>query len=324
MQNLIFDKYTKSMFKKVSISIIVVLIAVFLYAAFGRKSLTLSKAYIKQKYSLPNSHFIKWKGGEIHYTESGNGFPILMIHGFGGSNYDFKILDSLLNNQYRIIRVDLPGFGMSDCPEVKDAEYIKLYDEYFSFLLDTLHLDSMYVMGNSLGGMMAWNLTVKHPENVKKLVLFNSAGYDMEATLKTANAKIFSYDIVKLLLNRGIPKFLTKKGVSRVFFDGDKLTDEKVTRLNELWNREENLPHIMAMASSYKFLDQSLIKTISCPTLIVWGKYDHVVLPQNANRFHQDIKNSKLVVYDSCGHVPMMEKPLEVQRDVLSFFNEKH
>jgi pimeloyl-ACP methyl ester carboxylesterase len=310
------------MMKKITISLIVIVITIFLFAAYGRKNLTLSKDFVKQKYSLPNSHFLKWKGGEIHYTESGNGFPILMIHGFGGSNYDFKILDSLLNNQYKVIRVDLPGFGLSDCPPVSDGDFIKVYDEYFSFIIDTLHLDSMYVMGNSLGGMMAWNLTTKHPEKVKKLVLFNSAGYDMKESLKTANAKIFSYSIVKRLLKNGIPKFMTEKGVSRVFFDSNKLTKEKITRLNEMWNREGNLHQIMAMASSDKYLDQNAIKTIACPTLIIWGKYDKVVLPHNANRFNQDIKNSQLIVYDSCGHVPMMEKPLEVKYDVLKFLND--
>jgi pimeloyl-ACP methyl ester carboxylesterase len=310
------------MYKKIALSIVIAIVALFIYAIYGRKNLTLSKEFVKQKYSLPNSHFLKWKDGEIHYTESGSGFPILMIHGFGGSNYDFKILDSLLNDKYKIIRVDLPGFGLSDFPKTNNNDFTKTYDEYFSFLLDTLHLDSMYVMGNSLGGMMAWNLTVKHPQNVRKLVLFNSAGYDMKETLKTANAQIFSYDIVKLLLKNGIPKFMTKRGVSRVFYDSDKLTDEKITRLNNMWNREGNLQQIMAMASSSKYLDQQLIKQITCPTLIIWGKYDKVVLPQNAERFHQDIKNSNVIVYDSCGHVPMMEKPLEVQRDVLEFLTK--
>jgi pimeloyl-ACP methyl ester carboxylesterase len=310
------------MYKKIALSIVIAIVALFIYAIYGRKNLTLSKEFVKQKYSLPNSHFLKWKDGEIHYTESGSGFPILMIHGFGGSNYDFKILDSLLNDKYKIIRVDLPGFGLSDFPKTNDDDFTKTYDEYFSFLLDTLHLDSMYVMGNSLGGMMAWNLTVKHPQNVRKLVLFNSAGYDMKETLKTANAQIFSYDIVKLLLKNGIPKFMTKRGVSRIFYDSNKLTDEKITRLNEMWNREGNLQQIMAMASSGKYLDQNLIKQITCPTLIIWGKYDKVVLPQNAERFHQDIKNNNVIVYDSCGHVPMLEKPLDVQRDVLEFLTK--
>lgn len=313
------------MLKKVLLFLIIAIGLTFVYLTSIRQDLTLSKSYVKEKYSLPNSKFLNWKGGEIHYTESGSGFPILMIHGFGGSNRDFYILDSLINKDYRVIRVDLPGFGLSDFPKLtgKDIDYTKEYDAYFNFLLDTLNLDSCYVMGNSLGGMMAWNLTVKHPNVVRKLILFNSAGYAMEKVSKSANAYIFRYKMVQLLLQRGIPKFATAKGVGRVFYKAPMLTEEKVQRLNDFWNREGNLPHILAMASSKKYLDPSLIKQINCPTLIVWGKHDKIVSPEYAEQFHQDIKGSQVVIYDSCGHVPMLERPEDVRNDVIQFLNEK-
>jgi pimeloyl-ACP methyl ester carboxylesterase len=312
------------MYKKIVLFVLILVAVLFLYAAYGRKDLTLSKEYVKEKYRLPNSKFINWNGTEIHYTENGKGFPILMIHGFGGSGRDFIILDSLLNDKYKVFRVDLPGFGLSDFPVQKDAapDYIKVYDAYFSFLLDTLNIDSCYVMGNSLGGLMSWNLTVKHPDVVKKLVLFNSAGYDMKEVIKTANAKVFKYKPVQLLLQKGIPNFITKRGMKRVFHNKSLHTEERAKRFNDFWNREGNLKHILNMASSEKFLDQQLIKNISCPTLVIWGKQDKVVNPKYAERFHADIKNSQLIMYDSCGHVPMLERPMDVQRDVLKFLTE--
>jgi pimeloyl-ACP methyl ester carboxylesterase len=75
------------------------------------------------------------------------------------------------------------------------------------------------------------------------------------------------------------------------------------------------------MASTKEQFDESLIKKISCPTLIVWGKEDKIVNPKYAERFHQDIKGSQVIIFDSCVHVPMMERPLDVQRDVLRFLN---
>lgn len=310
--------------KKILVVLVLFPLLMLIYAGFLRKDLTLSKAYVKSQYTQPNSKFLNWNGNEIHYTDSGNGFPILMIHGFGGSNWDFKTLDSLLNDQFRVIRIDLPGFGLSDFPasENSDVDFIKVYNDYFNFLIDTLHLDSMYVMGNSLGGMMAWNLALNHPKNVKKLVLFNSAGYEMEKVIKTANARIFKYGIVKFLFRKGITKYLTKRGISRVFYDKTKLTDEKITRVNQLWNREGNLHHILTLASSKHYLNSDSIHTISCPTLIVWGKEDKIIHVKYADYFYKDIKNSQLKIYDSCGHAPMMEKPLEVKRDVLTFLKE--
>lgn len=313
------------MYKKVAIALVVIIVGLFLYAAYGRKDLTLSKAYVKEKYTLPNSHFIKWNGTEIHYTESGSGIPILMIHGFGGSGRDFILLDSLMQDKYRIIRIDLPGFGLSDFPKQteENPDYIKVYDDYFTFLLDTLHLDSCYVMGNSLGGLMSWNLAVKHPSAVKKLVLFNSAGYDMKAVVENAtNARFFKFPLVRLLLQKGLPVFLTKRGMYRIFYDKSIVTDDRAQRFNDFWNRQGNLKQVINMVTSEKYVDESLVKQIACPTLIVWGKYDKIVDPKYAERFHSDIMKSRVIMYDSCGHVPMLERPLDVKRDVLQFLSE--
>jgi pimeloyl-ACP methyl ester carboxylesterase len=313
------------MYKKIALGVVVVLFTLFLYAAYGRKDLTLSKEYVKEKYRLPNSKFINWNGTEIHYTESGKGFPILMIHGFGGSGRDFIILDSLLNDKYKVFRVDLPGFGLSDFPVQTETtpDYIKVYDAYFSFLLDTLNIDSCYVMGNSLGGLMSWNLTVKHPEVVKKLVLFNSAGYDMKEVVETAtNARYLKSDFAQLFLKKGLPVFLTKKGMNKILYSDSLKTEERAQRFNDFWNRKGNIQQILSMVSSEQYLDQNLIKEVKCPTLIFWGKYDKVINQKYAARFHADIKNSQLIMYDSCGHVPMLERPMDVQRDVLKFLTQ--
>ncbi|HNM31831.1 MAG TPA: alpha/beta hydrolase [Chitinophagales bacterium] len=312
------------MFKKIISTLLliaIVLVTLFIFIAYGRKNLILSKEYVKEKYRFSNSHFITWKGGELHYTDSGKGIPILMIHGFGGSNWDFRILDSLLNDKYRVIRVDLPGFGLSDFPKQigTNPDYIAVYNAYFNFLIDTLHIDTCYVMGNSLGGLMSWNLAVNRPDVVKKLVLFNSAGYDMKAVMKTARADEFRNPIVQLVLKKGIPIFLTKNGMNRVFYNKKMLTQERTQRINDLWNRAGNLQQIINMALSDAYPNPERIKQIECPTLIVWGKQDIIINPKYAAQFHADIKNSREIIYDSCGHVPMMEKPMQVQHDVLTF-----
>ncbi len=303
----------------------VVLVAVLLLVLFFRPDLTLSKEVVKAKYSLPNSHFINWKGGELHYTESGSdsNMVVLMIHGFGGSSRDFYALDSLINYQYHVYRIDLPGFGLSDFPfAYGKTSFHDAYAEYFSFLLDTLHIDSCYVMGNSLGGLMSIELTSQHPDKVKKLILFNSAGYDLKEVMKTANADFFRLGIVKQFVKRGIPEFMTEQGISRVAYNSRMITPEKITRVNSFWNREGNLKHIVEMANATEPFDESKIRNISCPTLIFWGKQDKIVHAEYAERFHNDIKGSELIVYDSCGHVPMMEKLMEVQPAVMKFFAE--
>ncbi len=311
------------MLRKIASLLLLFLVFVLAYILF-RKDLTLTKAEVKARYTLPNSHFINWKDGELHYTESGNdsNMTVLMIHGFGGSNRDFYVLDSLINNHYHVIRIDLPGFGLSDFPFTYGKTTLHYaYAEYFSFILDTLHIDSCFVMGNSLGGLMSIELTAQHPDKVKRLVLFNSAGYDLKEVMKSANAHVFRYWPVKFFMKKGLPEFITKAGIIRVAYSNRLLTAEKIKRVNSFWNREGNLKHIVEMANSNEPFDVSKIRNIACPVLIVWGKQDKIINVKYAERFHQDIKGSRIIIYDSCGHVPMMEKPLKVQHDVIEFLS---
>lgn len=301
--------------------LVVVLILPAAYALL-RSDLTLPKEQVKAAYRLPNSRFIQWKGAEMHYTESGSNtnMTILMIHGFGGSNRDFLPIDSLLNDQYHIIRVDMPGFGLSDYPFDYDSiTFRQAYSAYFDFLLDTLAIDSFYVFGNSLGGLMSIQLAASHPDKVRKLVLFNSAGYDMEEVMKSANANIFRNPVVRYFTQKGMPSSMTSRGLHRVMLADSLKTPERIARVNSMWNREGNLAHLVAMANAHEVLDTTIIPNIHAPTLIIWGQQDQIINVKYAHRFHHDIAGSQLIIYDQCGHVPMTEMPMQVLCDVLHF-----
>jgi pimeloyl-ACP methyl ester carboxylesterase len=299
---------------------VVIFAAALLYFSYGRKSLIRSKDEVIAKYTTPNSHFLDWKGARMHYTDNGSGPLVLMIHGFGGSFMDFAMLDSLIRDNYRVIRVDLPGFGLSDFPDVGDKpDYQKLYTDYFNFFLDTLHIDTMYLAGNSMGGMMSWVITNEHPEKVKKLVLLNSAGYDMDQTIKKLK---FNNTWLQTLFHRGIPNYVIASALKNIFYTTNANTTFKTDRTADFWNKEGNLDVIFSLATSHAFPDTALITSIHCPTLIIWGKQDNLIPCTAADKFHRDIANSRVIVYDSCGHAPMIERPVEVSRDVARFFSE--
>jgi pimeloyl-ACP methyl ester carboxylesterase len=309
------------MLKKLLLSIPVILILVLLYIAFGRTNLVLTKQEVRKRYTLPVSKFINWKGNVIHYTDDGAGVPVLMIHGFGGSSRDFRYLDTPMSAHYRIIRVDLPGFGLSDFPKLsgKDPDYNKMYAEFFDYFFDTLHLDTLYVAGNSMGGMAAWDLAIEHPDKVKKLVLLSSAGYEMDKVVKVA-AQIFRFNAARVFFNRGIPRSFTGMSIKKCFANPAIVTNDKVEVLNDLWNKQGSLDVFFDLATTTHFLDTSLIKKVQCPTLIIWGKEDKIIPVNHADRFHRDIKNSTEIIYSPCGHVPMVERPAEVGRDMMKFF----
>ena len=310
---------------KRNVRLVVYCLIVFLLLLFSvllfRPNLIISKEDAKKELTLPSSHFIKWRGTELHYTDEGSGYPVLMIHGFGGSVRNFAKMADNLKGQFRVIRFDLPGFGLSGFPEMGDKpNYIQMYRDYITFMLDTLHLDSVYVMGNSMGGGIAWIAAADHPDKVKKLVLLNSAGYDVANV--SGKLTMFRFKSVGHVFDRGMPEFMSASGLEKCYADQSKV-DPAVWRLNNQFsNREGNIQNMLALARSKQFPDSGIITKVQCPTLIVWGKEDAIIPVAHAEKFHRDIKNSRVIIYDPCGHVPMMERSEDLTKDFLQFVKE--
>jgi len=299
------------------IVIMVGLLAIILF----RPNLIVSKEDSKNELALPSSHFIQWRGAELHYTDEGTGYPVLLIHGFGGSHRNFAIMADSLKSRFRVIRVDLPGFGLSDFPQMgAKPDYIQMYRDYLTFMFDTLHLDSVYVMGNSMGGGIAWLAAADHPDKVKKLVLLNSAGYDVANI--SGKLTMFKYKSVGHVFDRGMPMFMSESSLEHCFADKSKV-DPAVWRLNnQFTNRQGNIQNMLALARSKQIPDSNIIKQVQCPTLIVWGKEDAIIPVAHAEKFHRDIKNSRVIIYDPCGHTPMIERSADLTRDFLGFVKE--
>jgi len=289
---------------------------------FFRPDLTVPKEAVKQELRTPASRFLDWEGAEIHYTDEGEGIPVLMIHGFGGAHTHFSKLAELMKDRYRIIRVDLPGFGLSDLPALSPGEdYVQKYRDYFSFLLRSLQLDSLYVIGNSMGGLVTWVAAADHPEKVKKIVLLSPAGYELEKVL--AAREPFRYNFLRNAAARGIPLFMSRHELCNAYFHKDKVDESYVLLINKFVNIKGNIPNMFNVILSDNFPDTALIQKVRCPALIIWGKEDQVIPADHAARFHRDIRNSKIVIFEHCGHCPMLEDPERTQAECIRFFETK-
>jgi pimeloyl-ACP methyl ester carboxylesterase len=307
--------------KKIIFFVIAALLAVFVFVVYFRPKQILSANEIKAKYTLPASHFVKWHNTELHYTDEGTGMPVLMIHGFGGSHRNFNEINALLKDSFRVVRIDLPGFGMSDMPKRENINPPEIYREYLKFITDSLKLDSFYVMGNSMGGWIAWQMAVENPQKVKGLVLMGSAGYEMDK-IKAKAVNWLRLPFVVTALERGMPHSASEDAAIRCWASDSLINPVEVQANNDFWNREGNLQAAFAVANSEVLPDTAALKTITCPTLIVWGKEDEIVPSYHAEKFHRDIKNSTLIVYDPCGHVPQVEKAEELHKDFLKFISK--
>ncbi|MBX7227160.1 MAG: alpha/beta hydrolase [Chitinophagales bacterium] len=300
----------------------IISVVIGLVLLFTRPDLSIPADTAKQMAAQPYSHFLKWKGNEIHYTDRGTGKTLLLIHGFGGSYYNFHEIEQKLKDHYRVINIDIPGAGLSEFKQSDEEgiDFHKEYEAYFDFLIDTLNLDSIYVIGNSLGGAMAWQLAVHHPQKVQKLVLLASAGYDLEHVIvKGAGPLRFKW--IKKIVSKGVPMFMVKYFVSHPFADRSKVDTAEYKYDYVLTNREGAFASMVDVAASHQYPDTNDIKMVKCPTLIIWGKEDIIIPVDHLQRFKRDIPQAQTKIYSPCGHMPQMELPDSIFYDVRKFIN---
>ena len=301
---------------------IIVILLVFLLL-FGERNIPKEK--LKEKYCTSNSSFMSLMGMQVHYRMEGNPLdtlPILLIHGTSSSLHTWDSLVSILttkqNINKRIIRVDLPAFGLTG-PSPENKYDYKYYNQFLDSFLNRLHINKCIIAGNSLGGGIAWHYALAQPKKVNKLILIDASGYPLKNEKGSIGFKLASIPIINNLLLFITPKSLVKKSLEDVFYDKSFVTEDRVTRYHELLLCEGNRKAALSIFKNRQQSDPTEIKNISTPTLIIWGDQDQVIAVENAYLFKKDIKNSQLLILSNIGHVPMEEAPDKISEAFVTF-----
>ncbi len=272
---------------------------------------------LKEKYAYDNSQFVEVDGLNVHYRINGEGFPVVLIHGTAASLHTWEGWTKVLKDNFKVISLDLPAFGLihSNATGNYSLDY---YSDFLEAFLTKIGVDTFALAGNSLGGAIAWRYTTKFPQKVKKMILIDAAGYPFKKTpslpFKLAKSPFWS----KIMLHF-TPKPLLKKSILEVFSQDDKVTDELVNRYYDLSLREGNRKAFIDRVRNEKYTNPELIKGIKTPTLILWGEGDVWIPLENAYQFEKDIENSKLIIYENAGHIPMEEIPMPTVLDAREF-----
>jgi len=320
-----FDTFEKTLILKklariIVVSVLIIFSAFFLWIVVPNR--ILDQDEVKAKYLTGASKFYDWNGLRVHYTEEGTGMPVLMIHGYGGSFRNFSYLAEEMKDEYRVIRIDLPGFGLSDAPKGYDngEDIVEMYRNFTQAFIPDVVGDSFYVFGNSMGGWMAWEIAIEMPEKIKGMVLLCAAGYEMEEVVETV-VPLLRLRPVRYLLSRGMPMAYSKSKLKILFADPAKIRPGSAISSNEMTNKEGTLLWMLKMAASGQAPDTSQIASVQVPTLIIWGEKDRLIPFNHAFRFERDIKGSKRIIYPDAGHLPMVEHPERVYADFRRYFN---
>ncbi|WP_449287073.1 alpha/beta fold hydrolase [Marinobacter sp. PE14] len=230
----------------------------------------------------------------------------MLIHGTASSLHTWDEWAEGLKSDYRVIRLDLPGFGLTG-PDRADRYEIEDDVRLLTAFLARLGLEKVHLAGSSLGGRIAWQLALEYPENVESLTLLNALGYPQERW--PLPIEMAQWPIMDKVMANVSPRFMYASGLKDVYFD-DTLVDAKLAdRYFELSRYPGNLAASPKRVQARLDKDASLIPGIRVPTLILWGDEDTYFPVDNAHRFGADIANSSVHVYPDVGHLPMEEVP---------------
>ena len=279
---------------------------------------------LKKEYANEQSEFIEINGMQVHYRDEGTGFPIVLMHGTAASLHTYDAWTKQLSKDYRVIRLDLPAFGLTG-PN-KNADYsIESYTKFLSQFLEKIKVDKFYLAGNSLGGNIAWNYAAEYPEKVLKLILIDASGLPT-FTPQPPIFKMAKTPILNSLFLYITPKFFIRKNIEQVYADKLKVTDALVTRYHKMSLRTGNRKAFIDRAKTDFNLAEKVnlvkLKSVKTTTLLIWGAKDTWIPLGNGKRMDSMLLNSKLVILENSGHVPMEESPKESLEFLKSFLNE--
>ncbi|XP_023750814.1 pheophytinase, chloroplastic [Lactuca sativa] len=280
-------------------------------------------------------NFWTWRGHKIHYVEEGEGFPIVLIHGFGASAFHWRYNIPELAKKYKVYAVDLLGFGWSEKALV-DYDALVWRDQVADFLKEIVKEPTILV-GNSLGGFTALVAAEAMKEQVVGIVLLNSAGQfgspnDEENEAQESPFQKFLIKPLKEIFQRVVLGFLfwqakqparvesVLKSVYKNTSNVDDYLIQSITRPADDPNAGEVYYRLMTrfMSNQRKYTLDSVLSKLSCPLLLVWGDLDPWVGPAKALRIKEFYPNTSIVNLQA-GHCPHDEVPELVNKALVDW-----
>lgn len=274
-------------------------------------------------YYPEHSWFTTVDGVRIHYQEAGNESApaIILIHGFISSTMVWnEVFLPLANAGFRVIALDLPGYGYSEKP--RDGAYtIEAQAKAVVGLMDRLEIEKVTVAGASYGGAIAATLALDYPDRVEKLILVGAVTNDdpkKYALLRIARTPVVGDILTPLFLGS---RWAMRKRMERVYRRLGRPFDERKLAARH---------HVLAVANAHRAVIRSArrwnaarierdAELIKQPTLIVWGDQDQEIPIANGYRLRDAIPHSRMIVFAKCGHLPPQEYPQQFVQAVSEF-----
>jgi pimeloyl-ACP methyl ester carboxylesterase len=272
-------------------------------------------------YATPPSTFMPVGGIRLHVRDTGprTAPAVILLHGLGSSLHTWDAWAEMLSRDHRVIRYDLPGFGLTGpdpTGDYSDARGLQVLEA----LMDVLRVQKASLIGNSLGGKLAWEFAAAHPNRVDKLVLISPDGFASRA---------FSYNKtpevpwVAKLLPYTLPTVLLRKSIAPAYGDPSRLSDDVMPRYRDMILAPGVRQALLERVTQVRLQPpEPMLRRIRAPTLLVWGEKDALIPYHNAGDYLAVMPNCRLLVFGDLGHVPMEEAPARSLAPVAMFLAE--
>lgn len=252
-------------------------------------------------------------GQKIRYVEAGAGSQtVILLHGLGGNSSNWTLNINQLAASYRVIVPDQIGFGQSDKPLINYR--VGTYVDFLDRLYSELAIPRATLVGNSMGGWIAALYAIAHPEKVERLVLVDAAGF--------APPKDFDNRQLAGLnpsTREGMRALAALVFYNKQLYASDAAIDFALTQRMSAGDGYTIQSLIESIARREDMLDGRL-SAIKHPTLLIWGRQDGLTpLAEFGERFRREISGAELIVFEQCGHVPMVEKAADFNAALLKF-----
>jgi len=278
------------------------------------------RAALEAHYAGLPSAFVEVLGIRLHIRDTGpRAAPaLLLLHGFGSSLDTWNDWAGPLSAEYRVIRLDLPGFGQTGADPAGDYTDARAIAVLMA-LLDHLEVARVTLIGNSMGGRLAWAFAVVHPERVAKLVLISPDGF---ASPGFAYGKAQDVPLLMRLLPYTLPMAMLRPSLLAAYADPAKLTPAVLTRMRDMMLAPGVRRAIIARMQQTVLTDPvPLLRQITAPTLLLWGQQDAMIPISNAQDYLAALPHATLISLPGVGHVPQEEAPAESLAKLRSFLS---
>jgi pimeloyl-ACP methyl ester carboxylesterase len=281
-------------------------------------------AQLESRYGNTASRYLDLPGGvRVHYRDQGSrtGRTVVLVHGFAASLHAWEPWVQRLAPDYRVITLDLAGHGLTRTPagyQISTEGQLAIVDA----VTRNLGVERFVLGGNSMGGAVAWNYALAHPDRLQGLVLVDAAGWPVEGKREGSPLafKLLANPVGRAVLKSIDLRDITERGLKTAYVDETLVNDALISRYVDLAMAPGRRELILnGQSRPRQPVTKATFAKIAAPTLVMTGEADKVIPAEASRGLAGAIPGAKLITYPGVGHVPMEQVPERSAQDVKAF-----